>query len=256
MVVRTAQGHVEWRSAVDADRAGNVFGAPGRALADIAARLCESLAHAWQHEREADWTPPFEGARIAARSPFSASSLDSEFAHSLRLYSALHKLMSGAKVSSTRDSRGLVRVVQGIVRARLDSAYLAPRFSRHLTIGGSALPLRVDFLGRHYVCFMMRVTESPSQAEIAAERAIGRVQELQMLRKHVQRQGEGLLGLFDGERPEQFELLMVGDRQHPIQGPVLGRVEWAADQREVRVRTVGAPAEVAEHVVAMERRAA
>lgn len=255
-MVRTDDGSVNWRSAIDPERAISVFGEAGRALADIAGHLCESLAQAWTQGRPKDWIPPFNGARIAARSPFSAQSVDSELTRTLSLYSALHKLLAAARTSGTRDSRGLVRLVQGIVRARTDAGPLARRFSRQLLIGQQALPLRVDFLGQHYVCYMMRITQSPSAAEIAAERAIGRVQELHMIRRHVARQGDGMLGLFDGERPDHFEFLMVGDRQHPIQGPVMGRIDWAADRREVTVRAMDSPEAAARHIVDMERRAA
>lgn len=93
VVIRTKDGQIDYRSAIDAERASHAFGAAGEALASIARHLCASLAEAWNNGKAADWVPPFQGAQIARRTPFSAQTVAAAMETALRQHSTLHTLL-------------------------------------------------------------------------------------------------------------------------------------------------------------------
>lgn len=221
----------------------------------MAGALCASLAEHWISTSPAEWVPPFEGARLARVSDFTAQSAEAAIEQSLSQHSALYTLLSRYEIPAQQKVSNIVARVRREVRSNKWTEHLAPRFSRELNIGASTTPLRVDFLGQHLACYFIQVTESARGIEGSAERAFGKLFELQALRRFVKARPKSL-GLFDHERPDRFELILVGDRTHPVQKHAIARIEALADQKQVIARPIASAIEAAQHIVELERKAA
>jgi hypothetical protein len=61
------------------------------------------------------------------------------------------------------------------------------------------------------------------------------------------------LGLLDDEKPDTFELMMIGDRNDSIQRRAIYQVEALADKKEVIARAVPSVLAAAEHLATKER---
>lgn len=254
MVLQLRDGDVQWRCAVDEHKAQHAFGPQGLALAAIAQNLCRSLAEHWA-AGSGEWRPPFEGAALADVSEFTARDAESAMDLSLRTQSSLYELLSAYEIPVQARTVGIVRQVQQVIRRQRHHQHLEKRFGRELDMGAAAGALRVDFLGQHYACYFLSLTSSTRGVELNTERALAKLYELQALRRFVQERRQSL-GLFDDERPRQFELLAVGDEAQPPQRQAMARITVLADRGEVRTRALPHAGAAAEHVIEMERLAA
>lgn len=253
-MVQLRSGTVHWQCALDERKAEHAFGQRGAALAAIAHRLCQSLAQCWERG-EGKWSPPFEGAALTLDEAFSARDHESALDWALRTQSSLYELMQAYEVSAQARPRGIVQQVRQAIRSAAQHKHLERRFSRDLDMGQAAGTLRVDFLGQHYACYFLNLTHSARGVELNTERALAKLCELQALRRFVQERQQSL-GLLDDERPHQFELLAVGDKAQAPQRQAMARITVLADRGEVRTRALPHVDAAAEHVVAMERKAA
>lgn len=222
----------------------------------MAERLCESLATHWLQQQPAQtWAPPFEGVTLSEVADFTARDVDAAFDFALRQSSSLHVLLSAYELPQQTRTTGIVERVRQVVRRGTGSKHLAPRFGRELNIGADTQPLKVDFLGQHFACYFLQVTSSERGIPGNAERAYGKLFELQALRRFVSHKRKSL-GLLDDERPDKFELVLVGDAKQAVQRRALAQIEALADRGEVRARPLPDVGAAAEHVLHMERQAA
>jgi len=256
VVTRLDTGEVSFTCAVDQRKAEHAFGEAGCALYAIALKLCESLAEHWMRNPHADtWSPPFGSARLADLSRFSGRNATEAQHLMLSRNSAMHTLMQGYEIQQVNRVTGIVQRVRSEVRKDPNTQHLAKRFSRELSLGDQAQPLKVDFLGQHFACYFLQITESARGLEATSERAFARLYELQALRKFIKKPRKSL-GLLDDERPQEFELMMVGDRNNAVQRRAIYQVEALADKGEVVARAVPSVAAAAQHVAQKERLAA
>jgi hypothetical protein len=141
------------------------------------------------------------------------------------------------------------------VKSNPRTEYLIPRFNRPINVVDNVQPFRVDFLGQNLACYFMQLTESQRGVEGSAERAFGKLYELQALRRFVGQRPQHI-GLLPEERPSAFELVLVGDHRHPVRRQVLAQIEALADQRDVRMRPVMDVSAAAAHVASAEQKSA
>lgn len=256
VVVRTESDEVYALCAIDERKAEHAFGMAGRALHAIADRLCLSLVHHWQTSSQVEaWEPPFANARLASVSRFSASTPLAGMQLMLNRTSTLHTLFSAYEIEQQTRNIGIVERVRTAVRKDANAKHLVRRFNRELNVHGEAQPLKVDFLGRHYACYFVQITRSTRGIDASTDRAYGKLYELQALRRLVKRPTKKL-GLLDEERPDTFELLMIGDASDPVQRRAIKQVEALADRGEVLARVEATATAAAERLSAQERRAA
>jgi hypothetical protein len=149
----------------------------------------------------------------------------------------------------------IVVQVRTAIKRDVNAKHLAQRFNKNLTVAGEGNPLKVDFLGQHYACYFLQLTRSEKGLAANTERAFGKLFELEALRRLVKKPKKSL-GLLEDERPQVFELLMVGNRQDPVQRRAIYHIEALADRREVIARIEPSATEAAERVSHQERRAA
>lgn len=221
----------------------------------VAHTLCSSLAVHWRSGTTSEWVPPFEGARLARVSEFTAQTPESAMDHALGQHSALYTLLANYEIAQQAKLNSIVARVRQEVKRSQRTQHLVPRFNRSLDVSKTAPPLKVDFLGQHYACYFVQVTESERGIEASTERAYGKLFELQALRRFVKVKPK-FIGLLEDERPEAFELLLVGDQSHPVRRRALAQIEALADRGQVIARPINDVVAAAEHVVRQERRAA
>lgn len=256
VVLRTDGGEVLPGCALDKRKLSHAFGEPGVALFEIANVLCESLALHWRSSGSAEgWVPPFEGARIARLSDFSAKNAASAIAQINDHHSTLNTLLAGYEITEISRATNIVERVRGAVKRDANAKHLEKRFNRVLTIGAGAAPMRIDFLGQNFACYFIQIVRSYRHGEMNTERALGKIYELELLRKFVSKPKKSL-GLLDEERPQSFELVMVGDHNNAIQKRIVNQIEAMADRSEVRARLLPDPVTAAAHVSDRERLAA
>ena len=256
VVVQTADGSVEYLCTVDRRKMEHAFGSAGAALHDVADKLCGSLAeHCVKGHSPKSWIPPFSNARLANLDKFSARNIREAMELHLDRSSALHTLLSNYDIGQQQRAAGIVDRVRSAVRRDVNAKHLVPRFNKQLTVSGEAQPLRVDFLGRRYACYFLQITHSARGLETTTERAFGKLFELEAVRRMIKKPKKSL-GLLDDERPEVFELLMVGDRHDAIQRRAIYQIEALADRQEVIARIEPSPMAAAERVSHQERLAA
>lgn len=107
IVVRLSNGEIQLRCSVDTHKAEHAFGASGAALAAVAFNLCESLAHHWQNTGSPEgWKPPFEGAKMARVTEFTARNADSALELAMGQQSSLHALLAAYEIP-TKDGRSV-----------------------------------------------------------------------------------------------------------------------------------------------------
>lgn len=256
VVVKTTNGEVHYTCAVDVRHMQHAYGDAGAALFDVAHTLCESLADFWtQNHDPRRWRPPFHEARLASLEPFSARDVTEACSRMLERTSTLYTLgQAYAHATQSRPS-GIVARVKSAIQRDANAMHLAKRFHRRLTLDGDAQPLKVDFLGERYACYFLQVTRSTRGLELTTERAFGKLFELGALRKLVQQPRQSL-GLLADERPQVFELLMVGDRNDAVQRRAIYQVEALADRSDVVARIEYSATSAAERVAQQERLAA
>ncbi|WP_313074939.1 hypothetical protein [Melaminivora sp.] len=256
VVVRTEDGHVQSLCAVDERKAQHAYGHSGKALHAVAQQLCMSLASHWQATPDTQsWRPPFAHARLAHVSRFSAATALEGLQLMLARTSTLYTLFSAYELEQQVRSQGIVERVRALVRKDPNAKHLARRFGRELNVHGEAQPMRVDFLGQHYACYFLQITHSARGIEASTDRAYGKLYELQALRRLVKKPRKGL-GLLDEERPDTFELLMIGNTSDAVQRRAIKQVEALADRGEVLARVEPSAVAAAQRVSALERRAA
>lgn len=256
VVLRTDGGDVVTGCALDKRKLSHAFGEPGVALFEIANVLCESLAMHWRSTGSAEgWVPPFEGAKIARLGEFTAKDAASAIAQINDHHSTLNTLLHGYEITEISRATNIVERVRGAVKRDANARHLEKRFNRVLTIGAGAAPMRVDFLGQNFACYFIQIVRSPRHGEMNTERALGKIYELELLRKFVHKPKKSL-GLLDEERPQAFELVMVGDRNNAIQQRIVYQIEAMADRSAVRARLLPDPTTAAAHVSDRERLAA
>lgn len=256
VIVRTEDGAVHSHCAIDPRKAEHAFGHAGTALYEVANHLCESLVDHWTANPDAQaWAPPFSNARLSGVTRFSAASPQEGVALMLNRTSTLHTLLSAYEVQQQTRNAGIVEKVRSAVRRDANTKHLAKRFNRELTLNGEAQPFRVDFLGQHYACYFLQVTRSARGLEASTDRAYGKLFELDALRRLVKKPRKSL-GLLDEERPNVFELVMVGNRNDAVQKRAIYQVEALADKREVLARIEPSAQAAAERLAWQERRAA
>lgn len=256
VVLRLDDGTVTFQCAIDAAKAEHAFGPAGVALEAAARKLCESLAIHWRSDQAPeDWKAPFEGANIARLTQFTAKDAPAAAREALSRHSALHTLLGAYDIPAATSRHGLVDRVRQVIRSNTRNKHLAPRFRRPLKIGDDATQLVVDFLGQHFACFFLQATTSERGIAQSTERAFGKMWELQALKRFVAHRPK-TIGLLEDERPTRFELLVVGERSHPVQRRAMDYIEAMADRDEVIARQLPNAAQAAEHVVKMERLAA
>ena len=167
----------------------------------------------------------------------------------------MHTLLAHYQIEQQPRSTGIVDKVRLAVKRDVNAKHLVRRFNKHLTVAGEGNPLKVDFLGQHYACYFLQITRSEKGLEANTERAFGKLFELEAVRRLVKRPKKSL-GLLEDERPETFELLMVGNRQDPVQRRAIYQIEALADRKEVIARIEQTVTDAAERVSHQERRAA
>lgn len=256
VVVRTESGDVQALCAIDQRKAEHAFGMAGHALHAVADHLCQSLATHWQTSADLEsWQPPFAHARLANVSRFSAASALEGMQLMLNRTSMLHTLFSAYAIEQQSRNAGIVERVRSAVRKDPNAKHLARRFNRELNVHGEAQPMRVDFLGQNYACYFLQVTRSVRGIDASTDRAYGKLFELQALRRLVKKPRKAL-GLLDEERPQVFELLMIGDMGDTVQRRAIKQVEALADRDEVVARVEPSAVAAAERVYLQERKAA
>jgi hypothetical protein len=175
--------------------------------------------------------------------------------HLIRRVSTLHTLFQHYDLQQQERATSIVQRVRSAIRKDVNAKHLQARFEREIHVGDKAGKLKVDFLGQHFACYFLQITQSERGVEATAERAYSRLYELQALRRFVARPAKSM-GLLDDERPSRFELVMVGSQADAIQRRAIGLVTALADRDEVRARPLPTAEAAAEHVVAMEMQAA
>lgn len=256
VVVRTEGGEVYALCAIDERKAKHAFGVAGRALHAVADRLCQSLVQHWQSSSDVQtWQPPFAHVRLASVTRFSAATPLEGLQLMLNRTSMLHTLFSAYEIEQKKRNAGIVERVRSAVRKDPNATHLARRFNRELNVHGEAQPLKVDFLGRNYACYFLQVTRSTLGIDASTDRAYGKLFELQALR-HLVKKPHKSLGLLNEERPQVFELLMIGDQSDPVQRRAIKQVEALADRGQVVARTEPSAIAAAERVYGQERLAA
>ena len=256
VVTRLDNSHVSYTCAIDQQRIRHAFGESGATFYAIAQQLCESLADYWKHNPDAAaWQPPFSNASLADLSRFSAATATEGQLSMLGRTSAWHTLLQSYEMPQTGQPQGVVARVKSAISKDPNNKYLARRFGRELSLGDQAQPLKVDFLGQNLACYFLQITQSARGLDGNADRAFARLYELQALRKFVKKPRKSL-GLLDDERPESFELMMVGNRNDSIQRRAIYQVEALADKGQVIARAVPTVAAAAEHLADKERMAA
>ncbi|MEO6854706.1 MAG: hypothetical protein ABI410_18840 [Rhodoferax sp.] len=256
VVIRLNDGEVLTRCSLDKRKMEHAFGNAGMALYEIALALCSSLAQHWTSTGSVDeWVPPFEGANLARVSPFSAKNAESALGQGIELHSSLGTLLASYEITESVRSQGIVEKVKTVVRRDVNTKHLEKRFNRTIPLGDQTLPLKVDFLGQNFACYFVQLPTSARSSEQNTERACGKLLELQVLRRMMKKPKKAL-GLLDEERPNIFELLMVGAKNDPVQRAASYKIEAMADKGEVRVLMLSSPVDAAEHVSNKERLAA
>ena len=256
VVIRTDDGEVISRCALDKRKVEHAFGLAGTALYEIANALCNSLAKHWKEDgQSAAWVPPFEGARIARSGEFTARNTSDALSQGLSVHSTLATLLSHYEIAEQARNTSIVERVKTAVKRDSNAKHLSGRFNRVLPLGQDAAPLRVDFLGQNFACYFLQIVKSARHSEVNSERALGKLYELQVLRRFVTKPKKSL-GLLEDERPKHFELVMVGSRTDAVQRRIMYSVEAMADKSEVRARVVDSALAAAEHVSNSERLAA
>ncbi|WKL15652.1 hypothetical protein QYQ99_25535 [Comamonas testosteroni] len=255
VVVRTEDGYVQAICAIDERKAEHAFGVAGQALHTVAQHLCNSLLEHWKHQPAETWTPPFSNARIENLSRFSAASADEALELMLRRCSTVHTLLNAYVITQQQRNHGIVSRVKSAIQRDTNAKHLAKRFNKKLTLGGETHPLQVDFLGQNYACYFLQVTSNVRGLEGNTERAYGKLFELSAL-KRILKKPSKKIGLLEDEKPEIFELLMVGDRNDPIQKRAINQVLALADGQKIVARTEPNPMAAAERVSSKERRVA
>lgn len=256
VVVQTVDGRVEYLCTVDKRKMEHAFGIAGVALHDVAEKLCQSLAGHWAQGRKPEaWKPPFNNARLASLDEFSGRTTQEAMEMFLSRTSTMHTLMGHYEIAQQPRSNNIVDKVRSAVKRDVNAKHLVQRFNKHLTVAGEGNLLKVDFLGQRYACYFLQVTRSERGLEANTERAFGKLFELEALRRLVKKPKKSL-GLLEDERPEVFELLMVGNRQDPVQRRAIYQIEALADRKEVIARIEQSAADAAERVSHQERRAA
>lgn len=256
VVVQTDDGQVEYLCTVDKRKMADAFGMAGVALHDIAEKLCQSLAGHWAQGRKPEtWKPPFNNARVASVDAFSGRTTQEAMEMFLSRTSTLHTLLGHYQIEQQTRSTGIVDKVRSAVKRDVNAKHLVPRFNKQLTVAGEGNPLKVDFLGQRYACYFLQITRSERGLEANTERAFGKLFELEAVRRLVKKPNKSL-GLLEDERPDVFELLMVGNRQDPIQRRAIYQVEALADRNEVVARIELTATDAAERVSQQERQAA
>ncbi|WP_374674127.1 hypothetical protein [Ideonella sp.] len=164
-------------------------------------------------DRSGSLVPPFETAELVREDAFTAQSVEAAAAFLLQEQSALHQLLSAYSLPPQQRASNIARRVRQQVKGNPRTEHLVPRFNRPLNIVDNSQPLRVDFLGRNLACYFMQLTESQRGIEGSAQRAFGRLYELQALRRFVSQRPK-VIGLLLEERPGSFELVLVGNHRH------------------------------------------
>jgi hypothetical protein len=167
----------------------------------------------------------------------------------------LHTLIQQYQIDQQPRSHGIVDKVRSAVKRDVNAKHLVHRFNKLLTVVGEGTPLKVDFLGQRYACYFLQITSSERGLEANTERAFGKLFELEAVRRLVKKPKKSL-GLLEDERPEVFELLMVGDRKNSVQRRAIYQIEALADRNEVVARIEQTAAAAADRVSNQERRAA
>lgn len=253
VVIQTQDGNVDYLCAVDKRKMMHAFGSAGVALHDIADKLCSSLAaHCANGLAPKEWKPPFNNARLASLDEFSARNPQEAMELHLARSSSMHTLLADYQIDQQRRPSGIVSKVRSAVRYDVNAKHLIPRFNKQLSVSGEAQPLRVDFLGQRYACYFLQITKSTRGLEATTERAFGKLFELEAVKRLIQKPQKSL-GLLDDERPEVFELLMVGDRQDSIQRRAIYQIEALADRKEVIARIESSASAAAERLSQQER---
>lgn len=256
VVIKKDTGEVSYQVAIDGRKMEHAFGKAGFALHDVAEQLCLSLTEHWAANADAtQWAPPFVNARLERLERFSAKDSNEALERMLNRTSSLHTLLSAYEIQQQQRPAGIVERVRTAVKRDVNARHLTNRFNRVLDIGQEAQPLRVDFLGQRFACYFLQITHSARGIETSSDRAFGRLYELQALKRMVKKPRKRL-GLLEDERPEVFELMMVGDRGDSIQRRVINQVEALADSNQVIARIVPSVNEAAERVADQERKAA
>lgn len=253
VVTRTEDGTVSFACAIDPRKAEHAFGDAGAALYAIAHTLCTSLTEHWQTQEDiASWVPPFERAQIADYTRFSGRTVAEAHTSILNRTSTMHTLLATYEIVQDVRLKGIVERVKTAIARDINNKHMAKRFNRYLPLGDKAQPMKVDFLGQNFACYFLQITHSARGLESNADRAFARLYELQALRMFIKKPKKSL-GLLDDEKPDTFELMMVGDRNDSIQRRAIYQVEALADKKEVIARAVPTVLAAAEHLATKER---
>ena len=256
VVTRLDDGGVSYTCAIDKRKAEHAFGQDGALFYNVAFTLCESLASHWRTLPDANaWAPPFAGARMADLSRCNGRTATDVQHLMLQRVSAMYTLMQAYQMATTVRETGIVEKVRNAIRRDRNSEHLVKRFSRELHLGDEAQSLKVDFLGQHYACYFLQITHSARGLEANTERAFGKLYELAALQRFIKKPRKSL-GLLDDERPDKFELVMVGQRTDAVQRRAIYQVEALADKGQVIARTLASASAAAEHLANFERQAA
>lgn len=249
VVLRLDDGRTAGRVAIQAQEAAHAFGVSGVEIHAIANHLCVSLVQFLQSGGDFEsWLPPFEHASIEKLGRVEGALLESLLDSQTAQNSTLFTLLRSYEIPAVKQTDGIVRKVKRVVQ-QSKSHHLADRFQRELPVKADALPLKVEFLGAHYACYFLQISQSPRGIEESARRAHGKLFELQSVRSHFAT--PTTVDAFD-EVPSRFELLVVGDKQNPLQRSAWLQIESLADSSELQTRLLDTPAAAANAVTRYE----
>lgn len=256
VVTKLVDGEISFTCSIDEHKALHAFGSEGAMLYSIANLLCESLADHWSTTNEVEsWTPPFVGATISNLNEFTSNTAAKAQELMLQRVSSLNTLLSHYSIIKTQKPTSIVQRIKSAVRQDKNAVHLLKRFNRELTVAGEALPFKVDFLGIRYACYFLQLSHASKGLGLNTGRAYEKLFELQALAKLVKTPRESL-GLLDDERPNTFELILVGDRKDPVQKQAINQIEALADKDNIGAHIESNVENAAQRLVSKERLAA
>lgn len=237
VVVRLESGECAMRVAIPQREVEHAFGNVGIELYSVAHHLCQSLyEHVQAGHKFKSWTPPFAGAELGKVGEAEARDITSLLTLGLAHNSMLNTLLSNYEIPAANGNNSVVEKVRRAIKQNRKTEHLGPRFNQHVALGTEAVPMKVEFLGANYVAYFMQIPKTERGLEASTGRAHGKLFELQSLRRHFT--DKPFFTPFTDERPNQFELLVVGDKSDPVQRRAWLQIETLADANEMITRLI------------------
>lgn len=254
-VVRLDDGQCFARVAVTEAAVTHAFGIAGQELYHAAFHLCQSLLeHVQAGGAFKTWTPPFAGAEIGNLGRAEARNMDAILDLGLAQNSMLYTLLSHYAMPAHHNNDSLASKVKSAISKNKATKHLKERFYREIMVREEAMPLKVEFLGANFACYFLQLSKSQQGIEISTSNACGKLFKLQNLKQHFEKLDRPTV--FDEERPQSFELLVVADDSDRLQKSALLQIESFADANKLIARVLPDAQSAASMVVKRESLAA